>query len=120
MKRVAVSVSDSAMREMVENLLKNLDVATILTSSGEGTLDLLEENPEVDLLIIDNELPHMDGKNLIKNIRKLSNHAKLPIIIASGPIQFHEVEELLELGASYFVPKPISEDRMKYYISKIL
>lgn len=74
---------------------------------GYEALDLVKGHP-IDLLITDLNMPHMDGKTLLKRIKESSNHHDLPVMIISSSKNQAKEEELYKLGAYAVLGKPIS------------
>jgi DNA-binding response OmpR family regulator len=65
-------------------------------------------------------MPEMDGRELIAKIRGDDTFQKLPIIIMSAVIGVNEVAKLLDLGADFFIGKPLKSSQMMEYVEKCL
>ncbi len=84
--------------------LKAKGYQVILCRNGkEGILSFCTENP--DMILLDLGLPDMDGVNIIKQIREVS---EIPIIVVSAREQEHDKIEALDTGANDYVTKPFS------------
>jgi len=89
-------------------------------TNGRRALDVLEDNPDFNLIIVDIAMPEMDGRTLIRKIIQQPELESLPIIITSGVEGLGEIRDLLDLGASYFLGKPVSMGELKRYTDKLL
>jgi CheY-like chemotaxis protein len=70
---------------------------------GLAALSLIESGEHYDLLMLDNELPRMNGLELVRRARKLPHHQRTPIIVVSAS----EVgTEARRAGADVFLRKP--------------
>ena len=96
------------MAEILEELFKRVSVA----SNGQEALDAYEEASKeakgFDLIISDIQMPVMDGVALSKNIRKLNE--KQPIMILSAHSDSDYLVQLINIGISKFLSKPINHD----------
>ena len=66
-----------------------------------------ETAPRPDLIILDVNLPRMDGKSVLTEIKADSNLAAIPVIMMTTSTDTVEIESLYRLHANAFVPKPM-------------
>jgi DNA-binding NarL/FixJ family response regulator len=93
------------IREALRGVLKELDEgATILEASRWGdAARLLEQQPDLALMLLDLGLPDRDGFAALKEAR--ADYPKIPIVILSGSCDRESVVKALDLGAVGFIPK---------------
>src|ERR1700730_6196666 len=99
-------VDDHALiREALRGVLKELDEsATILEASRwSNAARLLEEHPDLALVLLDLGLPDRDGFTALEEAR--AHHPKIPIVILSASCARDYVVKALDLGAVGFIPK---------------
>lgn len=84
---------------------KGLDVS--LAQDGQRALRLLDEKPDMELVLMDVMMPVMDGYETTRQIRKDPRFAKLPIISLTAKAMRGDREKSLESGASDYLSKPI-------------
>jgi CheY-like chemotaxis protein len=75
--------------------------------SGQGGIDLLLANADVDLVLMDIMMPEMDGYETIRRIRKYPQFRSLPLIALTAKAMKGDREKCIEAGASDYIPKPI-------------
>jgi uncharacterized protein (TIGR02266 family) len=103
-KTVLVADDTAFVRERFKSALESAGHrALIVKSAAELLARVREDLPQLDLLIIDLRLPHAEGVELVRSIRKLDD-GRLPILIFSGTItSAEEVRELAALGVAGYV-----------------
>jgi signal transduction histidine kinase/DNA-binding response OmpR family regulator/HAMP domain-containing protein len=111
-KKVLVVDDDLRTLFALSKLLYEEEVVPLKANGGEQALDLLKENPDVDLVLTDIMMPDMDGYELIDNIRALGEHNKLPIIALTAKAMKGDRERCLEAGASDYLAKPVEPYRL--------
>lgn len=89
------------MKETIETFGFNIE----LVESGQECIDELRKN-KYDLLIIDWLMPEMDGLETIKQIKQNKEFNDLPIIMVSAFGNEDVVQEVKNIGVSYFITKP--------------
>ncbi|MBC2606744.1 response regulator [Pelagicoccus albus] len=110
MNTKAIIIDDSPIiRRVAALILKSQNVATREACNGEEALTILERDSSYRLLLVDWNMPKMNGLELIKRVRKEAryNHIKLFVITAN------DIEETFRLakenGADDYLVKPISK-----------
>lgn len=104
MYNILVAEDDSNIVKLLELYLNNDGMNVIEAGDGVTALEKLSEN-HVDLAIVDIMMPQMDGYELTKQIRKISN---IPILMLSAKVQDSDKILGLDLGADDFVTKPFN------------
>jgi CheY-like chemotaxis protein len=89
---------------------RGLDVT--IARNGREALDALARNPDIDLVLMDIMMPEMDGLTAMGEIRKLSEHARLPIIALTAKAMASDRQKCLEAGADDYISKPIDVDKL--------
>ncbi|MBW8684150.1 response regulator [Chitinophaga rhizophila] len=78
-------------------------------SDGEEGLYMLEnERLECDLIFLDLNMPKMNGKQFLAEIKKNSAYRNIPVVIFSTSLREKDGMETAEMGASHFLTKPSS------------
>jgi len=112
-KILIVDDSKTALLINLKAIRKFYPFTKVLTAiNGVEALKCIEEHPEIKLIITDYEMPKMDGKTLIKTIRRKYNIDEKIIISISSTEELGLSSTLLKMGANDFLHKPFIEDEL--------
>lgn len=101
--KVLIVDDDSAIRTLLEKVMRSNDLETASASSGQEALELLKNNI-YDVILMDIMLGDMEGFEVIKLIRKQG--IQTPVIIISGRDEDYDALYGLSLGADDYITKP--------------
>lgn len=101
-------------------VMSTLGYCAILCSDGRRALNVLEDNPDVRLLITDVSMEHMSGRALVEAVRAQDAFQRLPIIITSGLVRVPEITDLLEVGVTCYLGKPVAVDELQSYARSLV
>ncbi len=118
MKRILV-VDDSRMNCVVVKQALMTLYEVLVANSGQGALDLLQKE-KVDLILMDIEMPEMDGRETLKRIRENPDWVKIPIIFLTAYTNAEMEAECLQAGADDFITKPFVPIVMLTRVARIL
>ena len=97
-----------AMTSMLERYQMEIQSA----ETGKAALELLQSEPETDLVLMDIMLPEMDGYETIRAIRKTYGFEQLPIIALTAKAMKGDREKCIDAGASDYIAKPVDTERL--------
>ncbi len=120
MKKVLIVEDDPGSQFLLAKVVEGMGFVAIKSSNGKRALDILMDNPEIDLLITDIMMPEMGGRELIQILRDNTVFSHLPIMLISAVVSHQEIEDLLGMGASLFIPKPINMEFLRQGINELL
>ncbi len=92
---------------LLEAILKRSNVNLLHAWNGKQAIELLDENPDVDLCIMDLKMPIMDGFEATEKIREMKDN-KLPIIALTAFSEMYQEEVALEKGCNMYMTKPLN------------
>ncbi|MEE9553448.1 MAG: response regulator [candidate division Zixibacteria bacterium] len=99
--------------------IAGLSEATFLDArDGTEALELAKNN-QVDLLVTDLNMPKMDGRSLLMHVKASPRLSELPVLVISSVSNPAKVEELLGLGASAILGKPVSPADLAEVLEKL-
>jgi signal transduction histidine kinase/ActR/RegA family two-component response regulator len=84
----------------------------LYSDNGAGGIQLLRDNPEVDLVLMDVMMPDMDGNETTTEIRKMPRFADLPVLFLTAKAMPGDRDKSLAAGASDYITKPVDLDRL--------
>ncbi len=87
-------------------------MSVLHAENGKVALEVLEANPDVDLILMDTMMPEMDGLAATRTIRDVTRYSRLPIISLTAKAMMGDREKALEAGASDYVAKPVDPERL--------
>ncbi|CAH0304258.1 Phytochrome-like protein cph2 [Massilia sp. Bi118] len=104
---VLVADDDPVMRLLMVEMLDGVNLDAIEAEDGLQAVQLARECAP-DLILMDVEMPHMDGFAACRAIRDSENGATVPIVMVTGGDDLEAVTNAYEAGATDFVSKPIN------------
>lgn len=108
---ILVVDDDDMNLEMLDLILTTADRRIIKAGDGLQAIRALEENPEVDVMLVDLEMPVMDGTKFISIIKQSMQYCEIPVIVLTG--NSSEVTRVLSMGASDFIAKPYNREELQ-------
>ena len=103
---VLVVDDSSAVRVFLRNLLETQLYPVLEASSGKEALAVLQDNPNIRVVVTDYEMPEMNGLELVYKIRRTRGRNDLIIVAMSGERSGSLSARLLKAGANDFLKKP--------------
>jgi len=82
-------------------------------------IEILEKNPDIDLVLMDMMMPEMDGYEAVKIIRKTPSISHIPVIAVTAQAMEEDRQKCLDAGAQDYVKKPIDVDKLLIAIEKL-
>jgi class 3 adenylate cyclase len=100
-------VDDSrTLRKILIRELNSLGFHNILEAAdGLEAIEVVKTKP-VDLMLLDMEMPELDGLGVLGQLKADDTYKSLPIIVISGADQFEKTIKCIEIGAEDYLPKP--------------
>lgn len=103
---VLLAEDDEMNQSLIRDMLKNINLAVTVTANGQEALDRLAED-RYDLLLLDMQMPVLDGMQTIDVIRKNEAWKKLYVIALTGEAMPGDAEKFLRAGCNDYLAKPI-------------
>lgn len=120
MGRTILIVDDSAsMRQLVSFALKDAGYDVIAAVDGKDALGKVN-GTKVDMVVTDLNMPNMDGITLIKNLRSAAATRFTPVVMLTTESQDSKKQEGRAAGASGWIVKPFTPDKLIDVIKKFV
>ena len=107
-------------RAVLKDMLTELGFDSIHEAANGREASSIISRESVNLVLCDQVMPDMSGKELLVHIRQELRKEKLPVIFVSALSAVHEVEEVLELQATDYLVKPVSLRKLRRKIEDAL
>ena len=119
MKRILVIEDNETNMYLIGFILRKSEYEVIEARSGEEGVELaIKDKP--DLVIMDIQLPGIDGLEATKRIRKTEADGKIPIIALTSYAMTGDKEKALKAGCTGYIEKPINPEAFIGEIEKFL
>lgn len=92
--------------------LESHEMIVLYAENGKDAIEILQNNPDMEAVIMDIMLPEMDGYEATRVIRTMPEYENLPIIALTAKAMKGDREKCLEAGASEYVAKPVDTDQL--------
>ena len=110
---------EKSLREITLNILKGFTKKQYVAENGLEGLELFKEHEEeIDLIITDVNMPHMNGLEMIKAIKEINPN--IPIIVATAFSNTEYLLEAIDIGVDKYILKPIDMKKLLQIMSQSL
>jgi CheY-like chemotaxis protein len=82
------------------------------TTNGRTAIEIVQNTPDLSLVLMDIMIPEMDGFETMREIRKAPEFRTLPILALTAKAMKGDREKCLDAGASDYIAKPVNTDQM--------
>lgn len=107
----ALVIDDSrTTRLILKQILKQLGFEVSEAGDGKEALDVLARMERADLVLVDWDMPVMNGYEFLNAVRAQREYDRLPLMMITAHTEAECVARALEAGANEYVMKPFTED----------
>ena len=111
-KKVVIVDDDIRNIFAMTSMLERYKMEVHSAETGKAALELLQGEPETDLVLMDIMLPEMDGYETMRAIRNMYGFEQLPIIALTAKAMKGDREKCIDAGASDYIAKPVDTERL--------
>jgi DNA-binding NtrC family response regulator len=108
-KILLVDDEEAFVATMAKRLVRR-NVATAVAHNGRAALEKLEENPEIEVVILDVKMPGMNGIETLREIKKAFPATE--VILLTGHATFESAMDGMKLGAFDYLMKPCDVEEL--------
>ena len=116
-KRILIVDDESRIRKLVRDFLVRSNFDVVEAENGEQAVEIFFEDKNIDLIVLDVMMPHMDGWQTCRQIREYS---RVPIIMLTAKSDERDELQGFELGVDEYITKPFSPKILVARIEAIL
>ena len=110
----ALIVDDSTtIRLILRAYLKKLGFEVTEAVNGRDALDRLKAMSRADLVLVDWNMPEMDGITFVRAVRADDGYAALPLMMVTTNTERAQVSDALEAGANEYIMKPFTAEMIR-------
>ena len=113
MKRVLIAEDSSVIQNLAKKILEFQNFEITAVKNGEQVMQLLDKE-DFDILLLDINMPIMDGMECVKAIRELKDKKKasLPVVAITGNAKNYSETDFKEAGFNDALMKPLNFDKL--------
>ncbi len=114
LKGKVVLIADDDVRNIfsLTKALEQHQMKILPAVDGKEALKVLDENPIVDIVLMDMMMPELDGYQTTKKIRTMAAYKQLPILAVTAKAMMGDREKCIAAGASDYISKPVDVDQL--------
>ena len=116
-RKVLVVDDSKLMHKMYEVMLRQYPL--VYAMDGRQALDRLSEHPDIDLVLLDVNMPNMNGLEFLAELRADPARADLPVIIISTVGRDEDAARGIEAGATAYIKKPFHTEEILDLIGRL-
>ncbi len=109
--RVLVAEDNCINQKLINNVLSKLGITPVIVENGQLAINHLLER-SVDVILMDCQMPVLDGYQATKQIRAMPNFAEMPIFALTADVDSRSKEKALSLGFTRYISKPIKIEQL--------
>jgi two-component system, chemotaxis family, chemotaxis protein CheY len=108
---LALVIDDSrAVRVIIRNILREMGIEMVEAGNGREALEQLRLNPEVELVLVDWNMPEMNGFDFVRVVRSQRSYDAVRIVMVTTETESEQVSRALNAGANEYVMKPFTKE----------
>lgn len=117
-KHIVAIDDDRNVLKLIKNILgETYDITPM--ANGMMAINYFK-NKTADLILLDYEMPVMSGADTLKKLREMPNTANIPVVFLTSVSDNEKVKEIMMLGVTDYILKPIYVDRIRSDVKRIL
>jgi len=111
-RHVLVADDEPHIGRIIKMKLEQGPFRVTLAYDGQEAIDVLEAQPDIDIVLLDIMMPNLSGLDVLARIRSTDRLKHLPCIILTAAGQEAQHQKAMELGATEFLTKPFSPKKL--------
>lgn len=108
--RALVADDSSTMRSILRMILHERGFEVYVAKNGAEAIRILETLAPVDLMLVDWNMPEMDGFELLSSVRSNAKNANTKVMMVTTETALERVTRALKAGANEYIMKPVTPD----------
>ncbi len=116
-----LSIDDAHfIRLKIAQIVAEMNQEFLEAENGEAALSLLQQQGPVDLILLDYNMPVMDGMQTLKRLKSDERYKAIPVIMVTTEVERMKIVEALSNGACDYLMKPFENDDLMTKIARFV
>ncbi|WP_392436060.1 response regulator [Chlorogloeopsis fritschii PCC 9212] len=111
-KKVLIVDDDVRNIFALTSVLERYQMQILYAENGNDGIEVLQNNPDINVVLMDIMMPEMDGYETTRRIRQKAEFKSLPIIALTAKAMQGDREKCIEAGASDYITKPVDTEQL--------
>lgn len=118
-RHILVADDEPHIGRIIQLKLERAPYQVKLVSDGRAAMEYLTGDEPVDLVLLDIMMPYMSGLDVLAELKRLPHRKNTPVIVLTAKGQDADRERAYELGATDFLTKPFSPNKLLVRIDEL-
>jgi len=110
MKKVLLVDDSRAVRTVGRNFVTALGMEALEAEHGQEALEKVREHPDLDVILLDWNMPVMDGLSFLKALREEPLEKQPVVVMCTTENDMAKIVEAMQAGANEYIMKPFTEE----------
>ncbi|MGE0174119.1 MAG: response regulator [Oligoflexales bacterium] len=119
-KKILVVDDSMTARKLIKSALENTGIEILEAQDGNQGIDMLMQNPDVQLIFSDINMPWKNGLEMIEEIRGNASYSQIPICLLTTESSEEALDTAKRLGITAFLVKPVQKEQITTLVETIL
>ncbi len=115
--KILIADDSALMHKLIAALLPG--TALVHARDGTEALSRLEEHPDVSLMIVDLDMPRMNGLELVRHLETAGVLARVPVVVMTTEGKEQDAIACLRAGAAAYLRKPFQHDELVDLVARL-
>ncbi|MEA5571749.1 response regulator [Calothrix sp. UHCC 0171] len=111
-KKILIVDDDVRNIFALTSVLEGYQMQVLFAENGRDGIEVLQANPDINIVLMDVMMPEMDGYETTRNLRQQPQFKNLPIIALTAKAMQGDREKCIDAGASDYITKPIDTEQL--------
>ncbi len=120
MYKVLIVDDSKAIREIEKKYLEEIGFEVLEAGNGKEALKVLEENPDIKLILLDWHMPVMNGYEFLLKLRANPTWSDIKVMIVTTENQQKSIIDAIMAGANEYLMKPFDKEMLKVKIKYLM
>lgn len=110
MKKILLVDDSRTVRSVGKRYSSALGFETFEAENGQAALDMIRAHPDIDVILLDWNMPVMDGLSFLKALREEPLAEQPVVVMCTTENDMSRIVEAMQAGANEYIMKPFTED----------